>query len=64
MRRVHSCMLPPHLTHSLSFPNRPTDQNVYDELLDTNGTPSLPELPAELYTITAAQVGKKVHDMA
>jgi hypothetical protein len=34
----------------------PSPQNVYDELLDTNGTPSLPELPAELYSISAAQV--------
>lgn len=31
-------------------------KNVYDELLDTNGTPTLPELPAELYMVTAAQV--------
>lgn len=35
-------------------------KNVYDELLDTNGTPSLPELPAELYMVTAAQVMRPV----
>lgn len=35
-----------------------TGQNVYEEILDTNGTPSLPELPAELYMITAAEVSR------
>eukprot|EP00624_Nannochloropsis_granulata_P007809 evm.model.NODE_9626_length_8490_cov_36.178444.2 len=35
-------------------------KNVYDELLDTNGTPSLPELPAELYMVTAAQVMRPI----
>jgi len=38
-------------------------KNVYDELLDTNGTPSLPELPAELYMVTAAQVMRPIDQM-
>lgn len=38
-------------------------QNVYDVILDTNGVPILPELPAELYMVSAAQVSPH-HDVA
>lgn len=34
-------------------------QNVYDVILDTNGVPILPELPAELYMVSAAQVRRQ-----
>jgi hypothetical protein len=32
---------------------------VYDVILDTNGVPILPELPAELYMVSAAQVRRQ-----
>jgi len=32
-------------------------KNIYDVILDTNGTPYLPDLPRELYLSTAAKVG-------
>ena len=31
-------------------------KNVYEVLIDTNGTPFLPEMPDEAYTISAFEV--------
>lgn len=31
-------------------------KNIYDALLDTNGTPYLPEIPPDLYLVTASKV--------
>src|SRR3546814_10715704 len=38
-------------------------KNIYEVLIDTNGTPFLPEMPAEAYSIPAAEVMTPVEEI-
>jgi hypothetical protein len=38
-------------------------KNIYEGLIDTNGTPYMPEMPTEAYSIPAADVMTPVHEI-